>query len=91
MISLAQSKGLELENIKHKIGEDMNELIQSKLAIEVASKTLAVATLEARNEELLAQLKQAQEEVETYRTVLASDCALQELFEEIKNKNEVTK
>lgn len=68
----------------------MNELIQSKLAIEVASKTLTVATLEARNEELLAQLKQAQEEVETYRKVLASDCALQELFEEIKNKNEVT-
>ena len=69
----------------------MNELIQSKLAIEVASKTLTVATLEARNEELLAQIKQAQEEVETYRTVLASDCALQELFEKIKNKNEVTK
>ena len=90
MISLAQSRGLELEHTKHKIGENMNELIQSKLAIEVASKTLTVATLEARNEELLAQLKQAQEEVETYRTVLASDCALQELFEEVKNKNEVT-
>lgn len=68
----------------------MNELIQSKLAIEIASKALAVATLEARNEELMSQLKQAQGEVQIYRTVLASDSALQELFEEIKNKNEVT-
>jgi hypothetical protein len=39
----------------------MNENIQSKLAIEIASKSLRIATLEAQNEELQAQLQQALE------------------------------
>ena len=46
----------------------MNENIQSKLAIEIASKSLRIATLEAQNEELQAQLQQAltrNEELET--------------------------
>lgn len=37
----------------------MNENIQSKLAIEIASKSIRIATLEAQNEELQAQLEQA--------------------------------
>lgn len=46
----------------------MNENIQSKLAIEIASKSLTIAKLEAQNEELQAQLQQAlirNEELET--------------------------
>ena len=46
----------------------MNENIQSKLAIEIASKSIRIATLEAQNEELQAQLQQAlarNEELET--------------------------
>lgn len=39
----------------------MNETIQSKLAIEIASKSIRIATLEAQNEELQAQLQQALE------------------------------
>lgn len=39
----------------------MNESIQNKLAIEIASKSLRIATLEAQNEELQAQLQQALE------------------------------
>ena len=37
----------------------MNENIQSKLAIEIASKSLTIAKLEAQNEELQTQLQQA--------------------------------
>lgn len=37
----------------------MNENIQSKLAIEIASKSLTIAKLEAQKEELQAQLEQA--------------------------------
>ncbi|RSJ77740.1 hypothetical protein D8798_01020 [Streptococcus cristatus] len=37
----------------------MDETIKSKLAIEIASKSLRIATLEAHNEELQAQLQQA--------------------------------
>lgn len=36
----------------------MNENIQSKLAIKIASQALTIATLEAQNEELQAQLQQ---------------------------------
>ena len=39
----------------------MNENIQAKLAIDIASKTLTIAKLEAQNEELQAQLQQALE------------------------------
>lgn len=37
----------------------MNESIQNKLAIEIASKSIRIATLEAEKEELKAQLEQA--------------------------------
>lgn len=39
----------------------MNESIQNNLAIEIANKSLRIATLEAQNEELQAQLQQALE------------------------------
>ena len=39
----------------------MNESIQNKLAIEIASKSIRIATLEAQNEELQLQLQQALE------------------------------
>jgi hypothetical protein len=39
----------------------MNEVVQSKLAIEIASKSLTIAKLEAEKEELQAQLQQALE------------------------------
>lgn len=37
----------------------MNESIQNKLAIEIASKSIRIATLEAEKEELQLQLQQA--------------------------------
>lgn len=37
----------------------MNESIQNNLAIEIANKSLRIATLVAQNEELQAQLEQA--------------------------------
>ncbi|MFA9413272.1 hypothetical protein ACERC8_01295 [Streptococcus sp. E29BA] len=43
----------------------MNDTIQSKLAINIASKALTIATLEAQNEELQAQLGQALAQSET--------------------------
>ena len=46
----------------------MNESIQNNLAIEIANKSLRIATLVAQNEELQAQLEQAltrNEELET--------------------------
>jgi len=52
---------LGLGSIKDKNGGNMNENIQAKLAIEIASKTLTIAKLEAQNEELQAQLQQVLE------------------------------
>ncbi|MGT2833417.1 hypothetical protein Javan249_0045 [Streptococcus phage Javan249] len=54
----------------------MNENIQSKLAIEIASKSITIATLESQNEELQSQLNQ-------YMTKSQSD---DELIKELKNK-----
>jgi hypothetical protein len=48
-----------LESTKDKKGEKMNESIQNNLAIEIANKSLRIATLVAQNEELQAQLEQA--------------------------------
>lgn len=64
--------------------------IITDLANQLASKSINEAEFKARltkSKQLVAQLTN---EVESYRTVLASDSDLQELFEEIKNKNEVT-
>ena len=73
----------------------MNENILLSMVAELnkqlSDKTLGEIEFKARLTDLQEQFLQLEQEVETYRTVLASDTALQELFEEIKNKNEVTK
>lgn len=65
--------------------------IITDLANQLANKTINEAEFKARltkSQEHVAQLAQ---EVESYRSVLESDKDLKDLFEEIKNKNEVTK
>lgn len=65
--------------------------IITELANQLASKSINEAEFKVRlteSQQLLAQLAQ---EVESYRSVLESDKDLKDLFEEIKNKNEVNK
>lgn len=65
--------------------------IITELANQLASKSINEAEFKVRltkSQQLVAQLAQ---EVENYRSVLESDKDLKDLFEEIKNKNEVTK
>ena len=64
--------------------------IITELANQLASKSINEAEFKVRLTESQQLVTQLEQEVETYRTVLASDNALRELFEEIKNKNEVT-
>lgn len=64
--------------------------IITELANQLASKSINEAEFKVRlteSQQLVAQLAQ---EVENYRSVLESDKDLKDLFEEIKNKNEVT-
>lgn len=53
----------------------MNEVVQSKLAIEIASKSLTIAKLEAENEELQAQLQQALERNAEFENSLETSAA----------------
>lgn len=65
--------------------------IITELANQLASKSINEAEFKVRlteSQQLVAKLAQ---EVESYRSVLESDKDLKDLFEEIKNKNEVTK
>lgn len=65
--------------------------IITELANQLASKSINEAEFKVRlteSQQLVAQLVQ---EVESYRSVLESDKDLMDLFNEIKNKNEVTK
>lgn len=65
--------------------------IITDLANQLTQKSINEAEFKARlteSQQLVAQLDQ---EVESYRSVLESDKDLMDLFEEIKNKNEVTK
>ena len=65
--------------------------IITELANQLASKSINEAEFKVRlteSQQLVAQLAQ---EVESYRSVLESDKGLKDLFEEIKNKNEVNK
>ena len=65
--------------------------IITELANQLTSKSINEADFKVRlteSQQLVAQLAQ---EVESYRSVLESDKDLKDLFEEIKNKNEVTK
>lgn len=70
------------ENILLSMIADLNK--------QLSDKTLGEIEFKARFTDLQERFSQLEQEVETYRKVLASDNALQELFEEIKNKNEVT-
>ena len=70
---------------------ETTDKIINELAVKIANLTLEVANFKVLYNEMQEKAMQLSQEVETYRTVLASDNALQELFEEIKNKNEVSK
>lgn len=72
------------------MNEDNYVAIITELANQLASKSIIEAEFKVRlteSQQLVAQLVQ---EVESYRSVLESDKDLKDLFEEIKNKNEVT-
>lgn len=73
----------------------MNEKILFSMVVELnkqlSEKTLGEIEFKARLTESQEHVAQLTEEVESYRSVLESDKDLKDLFEEIKNKNEVTK
>ena len=73
----------------------MNEKILFSMVVELnkqlSEKTLGEIELKARLTESQEHVAQLTEEVESYRSILESDKDLKDLFEEIKNKNEVTK
>jgi hypothetical protein len=64
--------------------------IISDLANQLASKSINEAEFKARLTEAQQEKAQLIQELETYRSVLESDKDLMDLFNEIKNKNEVT-
>lgn len=73
------------------MNENTYVAIITELANQLASKSINEVEFKVRlteSQQLVAQLAQ---EVESYRSVLESDKDLKDLFEEIKNKNEVTK
>ena len=76
-------------------GEIMNEQIYvsiiTDLANQLASKSIDEAEFKARLTESQQEKEQLIQELKTYRSVLESDKDLMDLFNEIKNKNEVTK
>jgi hypothetical protein len=71
--------------------ENISLTMIAELNNQLSDKTLSEIAFKARFADLQEKYSQLEQEVKTYRTVLASDNALQELFDEIKNKNEVTK
>ena len=73
------------------MNENTYVAIITDLANQLANKSINEAEFKVRlteSQQLVAQLAQ---EVENYRSVLESDKDLKDLFEEIKNKNEVNK
>lgn len=64
--------------------------IITDLANQLANKTINEAEFKARLIKSQEHVAQLVNEVESYRSVLESDKDLKDLFEEIKNKNEVT-
>nr|DAV39538.1 MAG TPA: docking domain containing protein [Caudoviricetes sp.] len=64
--------------------------IITDLANQLASKSINEAEFKARLTEAEQEKAQLIQELETYRSVLESDKDLMDLFNEIKNKNEVT-
>lgn len=71
----------------------MNEqtyvVIITDLANQLASKSINEAEFKARLTESQQEKQQLINELEIYRSVLESDKDLKDLFEEVKNKNEV--
>lgn len=71
--------------------ENISLTMIAELNNQLSDKTLSEVAFKARLSDLQEKYSQLEQETKMYRTVLTSDSALQELFEEIKNKNEVTK
>lgn len=63
--------------------------IIAELANQLASKSINEAEFKARLTESQQEKQQLINELEIYRSVLESDKDLKDLFEEVKNKNEV--
>ena len=63
--------------------------IITNLANQLASKSINEAEFKARLTESQQEKGQLIKELEIYRSVLESDKDLKDLFEEVKNKNEV--
>ena len=63
--------------------------IITDLANQLTSKSINEAEFKARLNEAQQEKQQLLKELEIYRSVLESDKDLKELFEEVKNKNEV--
>lgn len=63
--------------------------IITDLANQLASKSINEAEFKARLTESQQEKGQLIKELEIYRSVLESDKDLKDLFEEVKNKNEV--
>lgn len=73
------------------MNENTYVTIITDLANQLANKTINEAEFKARLTESQLEKVQLTKELEIYRSVLESDKDLKDLFEEIKNKNEVTK
>ena len=73
------------------MNENTYVAIITDLANQLANKTINEAEFKARLTQSQQQVAQLAQEVESYRSVLESDKDLMDLFNEIKNKNEVTK
>ena len=71
--------------------ENISLTMIAELNNQLSNKTLSEIAFKARFADLQEKYSQLEQETKMYRTVLASDSDLQELFEEIKNKNEVIK
>lgn len=63
--------------------------IITDLANQLANKSINEAEFKARLAESQHEKEQLLKELEIYRSVLESDKDLKDLFEEVKNKNEV--
>ena len=63
--------------------------IITDLANQFTSKLINEAEFKARLTEVQQEKQQLLQELEIYRSVLESDKDLKDLFEEVKNKNEV--
>ena len=72
------------------MNENTYVAIITDLANQLGNKTINEAEFKARLTQSQQQVAQLTQEVEGYRSVLESDKDLKDLFEEVKNKNEVT-